>query len=213
MGVSGSCTVVRNRPSSARATWRRRMPDESATPSTRDHASLIVAVAKNRDRVAFAELFSHFAPRIKALLLRGGAPPELAEELAQEVMLTLWRKAHLFDPAGASASGWIFRIAQNLRIDTARRAKRADRIASEFALETQEVDAPETIVEASQLEEKVRSAIAQLSADQLKVISLSFFESRPHAEIAEILQLPLGTVKSRIRLAFQRLRALLDEVA
>lgn len=189
------------------------MPDESATPSKRDHASLIVAVAKNRDRVAFAELFNHFAPRVKSLLLRGGTPPELAEELAQEVMLTLWRKAHFFDPAGASASGWIFRIAQNLRIDTARRAKRADRIASEFAFETTEVLAPETIVDASQLEEKVRSAVAKLSADQLKVISLSFFESRPHAEIAEILQLPLGTVKSRIRLAFQRLRALLDEVA
>lgn len=188
------------------------MPDESAI-ATHDHASLIVAVAKNRDRIAFAELFNHFAPRIKAFLLRGGTPAELAEELAQEAMLIVWRKAYLFDPAGASASGWVFRIAQNLRIDAARRAQRADRITTEFAFEPAEVDAPEAVVDAAQLEEKVRSAMAQLSPEQLKVITLSFFESRPHAEIAAILKLPLGTVKSRIRLAFLRLRALLDEVA
>jgi RNA polymerase sigma-70 factor (ECF subfamily) len=189
------------------------MAEDSATHRTPDHAALIVAIAECRDRGAFAELFAHFAPRIKSLLLRSGAPAELAEEVAQDAMLTVWRKAHLFDPAGASASGWIFRIAHNLRIDAARRAQRADRMASEVALELPEVVAPEAIVGAAQMEEKVRFAIAQLSADQLKVITLSFFESRPHSEIAEILQLPLGTVKSRIRLAFQRLRALLDEVA
>jgi RNA polymerase sigma-70 factor (ECF subfamily) len=189
------------------------MAEDSAKPDTPDHAALIVAVAECRDRSSFAKLFSHFAPRIKSLLLRSGASAELAEELAQEAMLTVWRKAHLFDPSGASASGWIFRIAYNLRIDAARCVQRADRMANELAVDLPEVAAPETIVGAAQMEEKVRSAIAQLSADQLKVITLSFFESRSHSEIAEILHLPLGTVKSRIRLAFQRLRTLLDEVA
>lgn len=188
------------------------MADESAKPGSRDHAALIVAVAENRDRVAFAELFAYFAPRIKSLLRRAGDSPEQAEELAQEAMLTVWRKANRFDPGGANASGWIFRIAQNLRIDAARRARRADRTASEFALEAPEVDAPEAIVGATQMEEKVRHALAQLSADQRKVITLSFLESRPHSEIAELLKIPLGTVKSRIRLAFQRLRSLLEEV-
>jgi RNA polymerase sigma-70 factor (ECF subfamily) len=189
------------------------MADDSATPSTRDHAALIVAVAKNRDRIAFAQLFEYFAPRIKAVLKRGGAPADLAEELAQEAMLMVWRKADLFDPGGANASGWIFRIANNLRIDAARRSRRADRMASEFAFEVPDVEVPDAILDATQTEARVRSAMAQLSADQLKVITLSFLESRPHSEIAEILQVPLGTVKSRIRLAFQRLRLLLEEVA
>jgi RNA polymerase sigma-70 factor (ECF subfamily) len=189
------------------------MADDSAAPGTRDHAALIVAVAERRDRTAFAELFDYFAPRIKALLRRGGTPAELAEELAQEAMLIVWRKAHLFDPGGASASGWIFRISNNLRIDAARRSRRADRMASELALDAPDVEVPDAILDVTQTEARVRSAMAQLPADQLKVITLSFLESRPHSEIAQILQVPLGTVKSRIRLAFQRLRSLLDEVA
>ena len=183
------------------------------TQKTGDLAALITAVADRRDSAAFAELFQYFAPRIKALLMRSGAPGEQAEELAQEAMLTVWRKAHLFDPTGASASGWVFRIAHNLRIDAARRAQRIERLGRELAGETAEVEEPDAIVSAGQMQARVRAAIAQLSSEQLKVITLSFFESRPHAEIAEILQLPLGTVKSRIRLAFKRLRTLLDEVA
>ena len=196
-----------------KARHRKMVEDRTVTQQSSDLAALIIAVADRRDTSAFAELFRYFAPRIKSLLLRMGTPSELAEELAQEAMLTVWRKAHLFDPNGASASGWVFRIARNLRIDAARRSQRIERLGRELGSEESDVEEPDAIVGAVQIEQKVRAAIAQLSADQLKVITLSFFESRPHAEIAEILQLPLGTVKSRIRLAFKRLRTLLDEVA
>jgi RNA polymerase sigma-70 factor (ECF subfamily) len=178
-----------------------------------DFAGLIAAVARDRDRTAFAGLFRHFAPRVKTLMLRLGASAEQADELAQEALLTVWHKAHLFDPQGASASGWIFRIARNLRIDAVRRARRLDAIGSDPTNDPADVAQPDGIVAASQLQAHVRSAIGKLSPEQLHVITLSFLESRPHAEIAERLQLPLGTVKSRLRLAMKRLRELLEEVA
>jgi RNA polymerase sigma-70 factor (ECF subfamily) len=185
--------------------------DDQASKRTADHAALIVAVARSGDRQAFADLFQHFAPRIKSMLLRGGAAPEQADEIAQEAMLIVWRKAPLFDPAGASASGWIFRIAHNLRIDAVRRARREAQ--EPVSLPDEDEPTPDAIVGAGQVAARVRAAIGQLSAEQLQVITLSFFESRPHAEIAKQLNLPLGTVKSRLRLAFRRLRTLLDEVA
>ena len=189
------------------------MVDDSQSLHRADgHAALIVAVAGARDRAAFAALFRHFAPRIKSMMLRSGAPAEQAEVLTQEAMLTVWRKAGLFDPRGASASGWIFRIAQNLRIDALRHTRREKAI--DFSEPVDDPGAPpDAVVDAGQVEAHVRRAIRELSPEQLQVVVLSFFESRPHAEIAALLQLPLGTVKSRLRLAFKRLRALLDEVA
>lgn len=178
-----------------------------------DFAALMAAISRDRDRTAFAQLFAHFAPRVKTLMLRMGAPRDRAEELAQETLLTVWHKAHLFDPQGASASGWIFRIARNLRIDGLRRDQRLNAMnldAFDTHLESRQ---PDGIVSAIQLEGRVRSAVAMLSREQTEVITLSFFEDRPHAEIAERLELPLGTVKSRIRLAMKRLRDLLDDIA
>lgn len=186
--------------------------DQSAAPGS-EVAALIAAVARTRDRAAFARLFRQFAPRIKTMMLRMGASQEQAEELAQEALLAVWRKAHLFNPQGASASGWIFRIAHNLRIDAARRARRLDAAGTDPTNEPAAVAPPDGILATAQIEARVRRAVAQLSPEQLQVITLSFFESRPHAEIAEALELPLGTVKSRLRLAFRRLRTLLDEVA
>jgi RNA polymerase sigma-70 factor (ECF subfamily) len=169
---------------------------------------LIVAVARNQDRSAFARLFQHFAPRIKTLMMQLGAPPVRAEELAQDTMLSVWRKAHLFDPAGASASGWIYRIGKNLHIDALRRDQRLAAIPADE--ETASVPQPDATLSARESEVRVRTAIAQLSSEQLRVITLSFFEDKPHAEIAKELGIPLGTVKSRVRLAMQRLRDLLD---
>jgi RNA polymerase sigma-70 factor (ECF subfamily) len=178
-----------------------------------DFAALIDSVARQRDREAFVQLYRHFAPRVKALMLRMGAPLEQADELTQECLLNVWRKAHLFDPQGASASGWIFRIARNLRIDGLRSARRAQAAADGIDQISDEVEWPDAIVAATQIGARVRAAIARLTPEQLTVITLSFIEGRPHAEIADKLQLPVGTVKSRIRLAMKRLRELLDEVA
>jgi RNA polymerase sigma-70 factor (ECF subfamily) len=174
-------------------------------------AQWIVAVA-NKDRAAFASLFEHFAPRVKTMMLRAGLSPQRAEDLAQDTMLAVWNKAHLFDQAGAGPSAWIFTIARNLRIDVLRREQRADRVeSSAFDQPPPEEMLPDAALVTSQSEEQVRAALARLSPEQLQIVRLSFFEDRPHGEISQTLGLPLGTVKSRLRLAMKHLRKLLEE--
>ena len=178
--------------------------------------SLVSAIAKRQDRAAFAALFEFFAPRIKAFMQRSGASEAKAEELAQETMLAVWRKAALFDPASAGAAAWIFTIARNLRIDAHRRERRGGVIGtSDVEIEFQIDDSPQpdALLATTQSEERVRSALTKLSDDQMRVVELSFFEEKAHAEIAEILEIPLGTVKSRLRLAMSRLRNLLSEIS
>ena len=175
-------------------------------------AALILAIARNADRRAFAALFAHFAPRVKSYMLRLGAAPEAAEELAQETLLSVWRKAALFDPARAGASTWIFAIARNLRIDAVRRERRP-------RIEDDPTDLPEAepsadaVVAAVERDARLREAMATLPGDQADVVRLSFFQDKPHSEIAKDLNLPLGTVKSRLRLALQRLRGLVGDLA
>ena len=176
--------------------------------SAPDFNRLIGRIAAAADREAFAELFRHFAPRVKSYALRLGAPPAAAEELAQETLLSVWRKADRFDPARASASTWIFTIARNLRIDALRR---------ERPLPAPEDDADpsplaDALLSGVQDDRRVRQALGALPPEQLQVIELSFFSDAPHSAIAESLGLPLGTVKSRLRLAMGRLRALLEDL-
>jgi RNA polymerase sigma-70 factor (ECF subfamily) len=180
-----------------------------------DWSARIAAIAVNEDRTAFADLFAFFAPRVKAYLQRTGTGEAQAEEIAQETLLTVWRKARLFDPASASAATWVFTIARNLRIDSFRRelrggAIRVDEVEAEFEVDgTLRADARMMNAEAEAL---VRKALKELPPDQLRVIEMSFFEERPHGDIALTLRIPLGTVKSRVRLAMKRLRGLLDEL-
>jgi len=179
-------------------------PDEAA--------DLIEAIAARQDRAAFAELFRYYAPRVKAFLMRGGSDAETAQEVAQETLIMLWRKAQSFDRRRASAATWIYAIARNKRIDLARRAGRpaietGDWLAV-FAAE--EVDADKSVL-AGQTYSRVKELLGGLSADQLEVIKKAFFEDKTHTAIAEELGLPLGTVKSRIRLALGRLRDALEK--
>lgn len=176
-------------------------------------AQLIGAIAAEADTAAFAALFAHFAPRVKALMRRSGASDEVAEELAQEAMLRVWRKAASFDPASNGAAAWIFTIARNLRIDSLRRNRGPtpvglDEIDTELLRD--EAPLPDVALESRQDEARVRRALSQLPPDQLNVIELSFYQAAPHARIAELLGIPLGTVKSRLRLAAVKLRSLLD---
>lgn len=166
--------------------------------------ALLGRVARDRDRAAFAALFIHFAPRVKAYLLRLGAPAGVAEELAQEALLSVWRKAHLFDPAKASAATWLFTIARNLRIDAIRRERRPELDPQDFMPEV-EVCADAGLMLAEN-EGRLRIALKQLPADQIQVVELSFFADKPHSQIAAELGIPLGTVKSRLRLAMGRLK-------
>lgn len=177
-----------------------------------DPNALIAAVARSGDREAFAVLFDHFAPRVKGLLMRGGAPAELAEEVAQETLLAVWRKAALFDPAKASASTWIATIARNLRIDIARRETRS-RLSQVYEILDEEApEQPDAVLSGAERDARVRAAMTQLSPDQYRVVELAFLEGFSHQDVAHRLAIPLGTVKSRLRLALSHLRAGLEDL-
>ncbi len=173
------------------------------------HDRLIEAVALRRDREAFAALFSHFAPRLKAWLMKSGASAAAAEDFAQDAMLTVWRKADLFDSRKARAATWIFTIARNRRLDMLRRDARP-LPTPELLLTDGEAPRPDDILSASQDAERVRDALSRLKPDQVEVLRLAFFLDSPHSEIARRLDLPLGTVKSRIRNAMSKLRLILE---
>ncbi|WP_245512920.1 sigma-70 family RNA polymerase sigma factor [Enterovirga rhinocerotis] len=177
-----------------------------------DPNALIDAIARSGDRDAFAKLFDHFAPRLKGLLLRSGAPPELAEEVAQETMLTVWRKASLFDPAKASAATWIASIARNRRIDIARRDTRLRLSQVYEILDEDEPERPDDLLYGAERDALVRSAVSELSVDQLRVVELAFLQGCSHQEVASRLSIPLGTVKSRLRLAMAHLRGRLEDL-
>ena len=176
-----------------------------------DGAALLAAIASHGDRDAFAALFAHFAPRVKGYLLRLGLSNARAEELAQDTLLTAWRRAEAFNPAFGTAAAWIFTIARNLRVDAARR----DRMFPRLELMAEEPDPPpqaDAVLQSAQRAARLRAALDRLPAEQAEVIRLSFLDERPHAEIERVLGIPLGTVKSRLRLAMMRLRGLLDDL-
>jgi RNA polymerase sigma-70 factor (ECF subfamily) len=178
-----------------------------------DPARLIRRVAASQDRDAFAALFEHYVPRVKAMMMRRGASRDRAEDLAQETLIKLWRKAAQYDPQRATASAWVYAIARNISVDEIRREGRANSwIEEDSVLEEENNDEPERQLLVAEREAHVRSSIVALPDEQLRVIRLSFFDGLAHAEIANLLGIPLGTVKSRIRLALQRLRDRLGEL-
>lgn len=174
-------------------------------------ADLLVDVAERQDRDAFAELFAYYAPRVKSYLLRLGADSALAEEISQDVMVTVWRKASLFDRAQASVSTWIFRIARNRRIDLFRRSKKPELDPEEEMILPSGVEAPDARIEAMETEARVRAAMKDLPEEQVLLLKLAFYEGLSHSEIAARLGAPLGTVKSRIRLAFAKMKVRLGD--
>lgn len=171
-----------------------------------DFAALAARVATARDRAAFTRLFDHFAPRINGYLQRLGLEAAQAEELTQEVMVVLWHKAGLFDPRKSSLSTWLFRVARNRRIDAGRR-ERTRMFDPADPIFQPEGEAPvDGAFDAQRRDERIRIAMNDLPAEQLELVRYAFFLGLTHSEIAERTGLPLGTVKSRIRLAFARLR-------
>jgi RNA polymerase sigma-70 factor, ECF subfamily len=170
----------------------------------------IAAIGRERDQSCFVALFTSFAPRVKAYLLRHGVEEQMADELTQDVFVVIWRKAHLFDPSRTSGSAWIHRIARNLWIDAVRHDRRVDdgRMAVPRVEPT-----PEEQLKLSEGEARLRAALDSLPERQAEVLRLSFFEEQTHQQIAECLGVPLGTVKSRIRLATGHLRGSLRDLA
>jgi len=178
----------------------------SAAKPAAEPAQWIGAIAARQDRAAFAALFGFYAPRIKTMIMRMGASAEAAEDIAQETLLTIWQKAAQYDPARASASAWVYAIARNLRVDRLRRDQRAKAFALYEAVEVAEAERPDGSLDTAEREQRVRTAMQELPGEQAAVVKLSFFEGLAHGDIANSLQLPLGTVKSRLRLAMSRLR-------
>jgi RNA polymerase sigma factor (sigma-70 family) len=175
------------------------------------HAPLMAAVAQHRDREAFTRLFDHFAPRLNAFLLRLGMEPVAAEEVTQEVMETIWRKAALFDTRKSSVATWIYRIARNRRIDALRRDRGGLFSDDDMLAIIDLTPSSDDTIDAAQREAHVRGAMTALPPEQLLLVRLAFFEGLTHSVIAERLGVPLGTVKSRLRLAFTRLRRELEQ--
>jgi len=184
----------------------------AGTVAMDDPTSLLLRVAESRDKAALAALFTYFAPRVKSMMLKLGAGDALAEDLVQETFVSVWRKAALYSSQRGAASTWIFTIARNLRIDQLRRQSNKpyeDLESLELAS-----DAPlgSALVEQRQVIDRVTLALKNLPAEQQDVVRLSFIHDMPHAQIAESLGVPLGTVKSRLRLAYGRLRPLLEDL-
>lgn len=164
----------------------------------------MLRVARHQDEAAFAALFAHFAPRVKAFLIKSGSAPALAEDCAQDVMATVWRKAGQFDPTRASVATWVFTIARNRRIDLLRKARRPEPEELPWGPEPEpdQADAMALQQETAQLGE----ALKTLPPAQRELIEKAYFGDLSHGEIAGITGLPLGTIKSRIRLALDKLR-------
>lgn len=181
----------------------KRMPkegDSGIDPQT----ALLIEVRDHRDKSAFAGLFTYFAPRLRAMLSRSGCTGAAADDIVQDVMLNVWRKAAQFDSERASASAWVYRIARNRHIDVIRRSSRP--VPEPLRVEDPpEPDASKQVA-LSQEVQRLRSALGRLSPDQYAVIEKAYLGELTHSQITEMTGLPLGTIKSRIRLALDRLR-------
>ena len=170
-------------------------------------AGCLRAIARNKDREAFETLFKFYAPRLKAVLIKAGAGMQEAEEVMQEAMVLVWRKAEQFDPGKASPSTWIYTIARNRRIDLLRREKRAPLDPEDpFFQNISAHPDGEKVYTESERADIIRKYLGTLPKEQLLLVQKAFYEEMTHQAIAAELDIPLGTVKSRIRIAMRRLR-------
>jgi len=201
-------------PGSARLTGR--MAGEREAGSNEESAERarirdLALVASARDREAFRRLFDYYGPRVKAYLRRLGVDDDAAEDLTQEVFVSIWRRAAQFDATKASASTWIFAIARNKRIDALRRDRPATAETEELEFEVDPAPRGDAVAELNQMSLRVMRAVETLPEEQKRLLKIFYFEEKPHSAIAAELGLPLGTVKSRLRLALAKLRAMLGE--
>lgn len=186
---------------------RKTQPDEWAAD--------VQKVACDRDKAAFNRLFQHFGPKLKsyALMLRSShTSPEMAEELVQEVMLKIWLKAHWFNPEKASASTWIFTVARNCRIDFIRKANRTNTLlnAEDLWPLGEDDDEPYTSLQQRRIEKTIHGALTELPEEQAQILKHVYLEGQSHSEVSAATGIPLGTVKSRVRLAMKKLKILVD---
>lgn len=174
--------------------------------TAKDQTDLMRKLVADGDKAAFAALFRHFAPRLKAYLMRSGSDAVTAEELMQDTMLSLWRRRDTFDASQASVSTWLFTIARNRRIDLYRRGSRPAPDPDDPTLVPAAEPQPDDVVDTAREAERIRAAVSELPEAQATLLRMAFYEDKAHSEIAEETGLPLGTVKSRLRLAIGKMR-------
>ena len=184
---------------------------EEAVPLQDDLSRLLLRVGRDQDDSAFETLFRHYGPRIRAFMRKRCGDATQAEELMQETFANVWRRAGSFDPARGTVSAWIYTVARNTSVDVFRRRNRPEFDPQDPALLPEAAEQADTVMEMRQSAERLRLAMRDLPGEQSEVLKLSFFEELSHSVIAERLGIPLGTVKSRIRMAFSRLRDSLGE--
>ncbi len=182
--------------------------DQKPSQSNVDWVSHMILIRDDQSEAAFVRLFEHFAPRVKAFLMKSGADASMAEECMQEVMTTVWTKAGMFDPSRASVATWIFTIARNKKIDHFRKQKRPEPEDLPWGPEAEPDQAD--VISLQQETEQLGAAIAALPLKQRDLIEKAYFGELSHSEIAAETGLPLGTIKSRIRLALDRLRHVME---
>lgn len=175
-------------------------------------ADLLRRIAERSDPAAFRELYETYGPRVKAYMMRKGADAGTAEDLAQETLLTVWRKASLYADDKGSMTTWVFTIARNLRIDRLRREVPWQELPEWRLAEASEEALPDEALAEKQQQVRLQAALTDLPADQREVVTLAYLEGLSHSEIATRLGLPLGTVKSRMRIAYQKVRATLEDL-
>ncbi len=187
--------------------WPMRRPPREAM------SDLLTRIATDRSHDAFRRLFTEYGPKVRNFMVQQGADPSLAEELAQETLITVWRKAGLYSAEKGSATTWIYTIARNLRVDHIRRQRAWQELTEEHTDTLASDDAAaDDVVDERQRQVRVQAVLKDLPPEQVDVVTLAFMEGLSHGEIAERLSLPLGTVKSRIRLAYQKLRTALEDL-
>ena len=202
--LTGTETITESEEAADRMGFARLKPRRKSFVPDQTWISHMELIRDHRDKEAFAAIFSHFAPRVKGFLMKSGAAADLAEECAQDVMVTLWNKAHLFDPSRASVATWIFTIARNRRIDILRKENRPEPEDLPWGPDAEPDQAD--VLALQQESSRLKAAIQALPDAQRDLIQKAYFGDLTHSEIAVQTGLPLGTIKSRIRLALDRLR-------
>ncbi len=179
------------------------------------HEELLTRVGQNKDREAFIQLFTYFGPRVKSYLLKQGASEDQAEEVMQDAMILMWRRASTYDPKKAKASTWIFTVARNRRIDILRKNSRSEFLSDATVIEQTQTDenepSAEDIYAQRQESDSLREHIETLPKEQMELVEMAYFQDKSHQEIADETDIPLGTVKSRIRLALGKLRKKIED--
>ena len=173
---------------------------------------LLRKVAEKKDQAAFQQLFENYAPRIKGFMIRSGADAATADDLAQEALTAVWRKAHMYAPDKGNPTSWIFTIVRNLRIDRFRKERVWQPLPEEHSEIASDDVGPDELVSRRERLVTLQESLKVLPQEQLEVVRLSYLDGLAHSDIADRLGLPIGTVKSRMRLAYQKLRPLVDKL-